>query len=95
MTSEIKHAWDDNGPRKCVHCGASGKLKRLFSPTGIAFKGSGFYVTDSKSHNSAVTTTQDSTPKEAVKPATDTKPTEPQAVVTETKSEPPKSSKSD
>ncbi len=94
---EIKHAWDDPGPRKCPHCGSSGKLKRLFSPTGIAFKGSGFYVTDSKSHNSAITTNSstdkttkasDSKEKPEVKSTekTEVKPSEPQTTTEPTKS---------
>lgn len=89
---EIKHAWDDPGPRKCPHCGSSGKLKRLFSPTGIAFKGSGFYVTDSKSHNSAITAnnvtntsteTTETKEKPEVKPSveTDSKPSESETTV--------------
>ena len=93
---EIKHAWDDPGPRKCPHCGSSGKLKRLFSPTGIAFKGSGFYVTDSKSHNSAITTnnsinktteTTDSKVDTKVEPSivTDSKPEEPKTTSEPTK----------
>ena len=32
----------------CV-CGAVGTVKRVIQPVGIAFKGSGFYVNDSKS----------------------------------------------
>lgn len=31
----------------CPRCG--GKVRRLFSPVGIIFKGSGFYKTDSRS----------------------------------------------
>ncbi len=30
----------------CPHCG--GKLRKLYSPVGIVFKGSGFYSTDAK-----------------------------------------------
>lgn len=33
-------------------------VKRLIQPVGIAFKGSGFYVTDSKSNSSKETTSQ-------------------------------------
>ena len=33
-------------------------VKRLIQPVGIAFKGSGFYVTDSKSSSSKETTSQ-------------------------------------
>jgi len=35
-----------NGTRKCEKCGAP--AKRLISPAGIIFKGSGFHVTDYK-----------------------------------------------
>lgn len=33
----------------CVKCG--GNLKKIFSPVGIVFKGSGFYTTDYKKKN--------------------------------------------
>lgn len=36
-----------NGNVKCIYCDSDSK--RLFSPVGIIFKGSGFYVTDYKS----------------------------------------------
>ena len=36
-----------DGPTTCEHCG--GQLRRVFHPTGIIFKGSGFYRTDSRS----------------------------------------------
>jgi putative FmdB family regulatory protein len=32
---------------ECANCG--GKLRKVFSPIGIVFKGSGFYKTDSRS----------------------------------------------
>lgn len=35
----------------CERCG--GSLRKLFHPIGIAFRGSGFYVTDSRSGNGA------------------------------------------
>jgi putative FmdB family regulatory protein len=34
----------------CEVCG--GKLRKLFHPVGISFKGSGFYVTDSRAGSS-------------------------------------------
>jgi putative FmdB family regulatory protein len=39
-------------PEKCSECGAEA-LTRLISRAGVIFKGSGFYVTDSKSTNGA------------------------------------------
>jgi len=41
----------EDGPSVCEHCG--GALRRVFHPTGIIFKGSGFYKTDSRSASSA------------------------------------------
>jgi len=38
---------EDEGSPCCPHC--QGKVRRLFSPSAIIFKGSGFYVTDSRS----------------------------------------------
>ena len=35
---------------KCAHCGSL--AQRLISPVGIIFKGSGFYITDSKKTSS-------------------------------------------
>lgn len=46
-------------------------VKRIIQPVGIAFKGSGFYVTDSKSDGSKKTTPEPGT--EAKKDSTETK----------------------
>jgi putative FmdB family regulatory protein len=43
---DIKHGFKETTAEVCATCG--GKLKRLFKPAGIVFKGSGFYVTDSR-----------------------------------------------
>ena len=34
---------------EAVQKGCGGELKKVFSPVGIAFKGTGFYKTDSRS----------------------------------------------
>ena len=44
--TEAKQSFDDPPLEDCPHCG--GKLRKLFSPVGIVFKGSGFYSTDAK-----------------------------------------------
>ena len=52
----------ESGPERCERCG--GELRRVFFPTGIIFKGSGFYKTDSRSagsSSSSTTTTKPST----------------------------------
>jgi predicted nucleic acid-binding Zn ribbon protein len=43
---------------RCEHCG--GELKRTFSATGIVFKGSGFYVTDSRKPSTTGSSTKKS-----------------------------------
>ena len=46
---ELKRRFDeDAGSPCCPRC--RGKVRRLFSPSVILFKGSGFYVTDSRSN---------------------------------------------
>lgn len=44
---EIQQSLADDALTECPSC--SGNLRKLFSPVGIAFKGSGFYKTDSRS----------------------------------------------
>ena len=44
--TDIKHAYKEPMNESCPKCG--GELKRLFNPASIVFKGSGFYVNDSR-----------------------------------------------
>jgi putative FmdB family regulatory protein len=44
--TEAKQGFDDPPLQECPVCG--GKLRKLYSPVGIVFKGSGFYSTDKK-----------------------------------------------
>lgn len=43
-----------------VHDDCGGKLRKVFSPVGIVFKGSGFYRTDSRDKSSSSSTTSSS-----------------------------------
>ena len=45
--TEAKQGFDDPPLEECPRCG--GRLRKLYSPVGIVFKGSGFYSTDQKS----------------------------------------------
>jgi putative FmdB family regulatory protein len=76
--TEAKQGFDDPPLEDCPQCG--GKLRKLFSPVGIVFKGSGFYSTDAKSgsKSSASTDKSDST-KSDTKPKTETKTDKPAA----------------
>lgn len=49
--TEVVHSMLEDGPTKCERCG--GQLRRVFHPTGIIFKGGGFYKTDSRSSSSS------------------------------------------
>lgn len=64
-----RHGFDETNTDKCEHCG--GDLKRRFSATGIVFKGSGFYVTDSRAKSSASSPSSSSTttPEKKTEPA--------------------------
>ena len=44
--TEVIHSMREEGPSICEVCG--GELRRVLYPTGIIFKGSGFYRTDSR-----------------------------------------------
>ena len=44
--TEVRHGFNETVSEPCDACG--GPLVRRFSPAGIVFKGSGFYVTDSR-----------------------------------------------
>jgi putative FmdB family regulatory protein len=44
--TEAKQGFDDPPLETCPVCG--GRLRKLYSPVGIVFKGSGFYSTDQK-----------------------------------------------
>jgi putative FmdB family regulatory protein len=45
-TIEIVHSILEDGPDACERC--RGPLVRVLHPAGVIFKGSGFYVTDSR-----------------------------------------------
>ena len=47
---EVVQSFSDAPLTTCPSC--SGALKKVFSPVGISFKGSGFYKTDSRSSSS-------------------------------------------
>jgi len=65
--TDIKHGFKETTNEACASCG--GALKRLFNPAGIVFKGSGFYVTDSrKSESSESSKSSEGTSTEKPKP---------------------------
>jgi putative FmdB family regulatory protein len=63
---EVRHGFDDTHAEPCPACG--GAMSRVFNPAPILFKGSGFYVTDSRSKSDAPNAEGSSRPSES-KPA--------------------------
>jgi putative FmdB family regulatory protein len=48
---EVVQSFKDDPLRVCPNC--DGELRKVFSPIGITFKGSGFYKNDSRSSSSS------------------------------------------
>jgi putative FmdB family regulatory protein len=75
--TEARQSFTDPPLEECPVCG--GKLRKLYSPVGIVFKGSGFYATDSKkgststSSSSASSSGDPGTSKADSKKTSDTK----------------------
>src|SRR4051794_8514916 len=65
---EVVQKFSDDPLTVCPAC--QGRLRKVFSPVGVVFKGSGFYKTDSRSSSSASASKSDSNPSE---PKTETK----------------------
>lgn len=69
-TTEVRHGFKETFEGKCPECG--GEMARVFSPAGIVFKGSGFYLTDSRKAAEAsagAKSTSSETPSAAPAPA--------------------------
>jgi putative FmdB family regulatory protein len=47
---EVVQSFRDDPLETCQHCG--GQLRKVFSAAGIIFKGSGYYVTDTRTERS-------------------------------------------
>jgi putative FmdB family regulatory protein len=54
---EVAQSFSDDPLTVCPACG--GKLRKVFQPVGIVFKGSGFYRTDSRAKEKAATGSAD------------------------------------
>jgi putative FmdB family regulatory protein len=73
--TEVRHGFGETYAEPCPSCG--GKLARVFNPAPIVFKGSGFYVTDSRGKSSTASTgtsSKDTAAKEAPAEAKAAKP---------------------
>jgi len=61
LVTDIRHGFDEKPEAKCERCGTA--LVRRFSAAPIVFKGSGFYVTDSRKSGSKESTKSESSEK--------------------------------
>jgi len=61
---ELRQGFDAETTHKCEQCG-KGTAKRILHAPKVLFKGSGFYVTDSKGKNPAAQSEPRSEPSEA------------------------------
>jgi putative FmdB family regulatory protein len=66
--TEVRHGFKDVHTEPCPVCG--GPLARVFNPAGIVFKGSGFYITDSRKGSASGTSGDSAAPAAATAPAT-------------------------
>lgn len=48
---EVRHGINEPPVKACPECG--GEVRRVIQPVGVVFKGTGFYVTDSRKANAA------------------------------------------
>ena len=60
---EAVQKFTDDPLTVCAACG--GRLRKVFSPVGIVFKGSGFYRTDSRNGSVAASEKKDKQPTES------------------------------
>jgi len=68
---EVVQKFSDDPLTVCPAC--QGRLRKVFSPVGVVFKGSGFYKTDSRSGSSASSTAKSSDSKGGETKASETK----------------------
>jgi len=61
--TEVRHGFRESYDGVCPECG--GSLARVFNPAGIVFKGSGFYVTDSRKSSSTSESSSSSSKSDA------------------------------
>ena len=67
--TEVRHGFREDYRGSCPSCGAS-ELARVFNPAPILFKGSGFYVTDSRKSSGGGSSEKKPDAKTETKPET-------------------------
>ncbi len=57
---DVHQSFDDAALTVCPQC--EGRLRKVFSPVGVVFKGSGFYRTDARSSGSSKGAAKEASP---------------------------------
>ncbi len=89
--TEVRHGFGESFTDPCPECG--GALSRVFNPAPIVFKGSGFYINDSRGKSQSAAkdaAAKDSAAKDESKPAKETPAKETPAKETTAKDAPAK-----
>jgi len=84
---EVVQKFTDDPLTVCTACG--GRLRKVFSPVGIVFKGSGFYRTDSRNGSTASSPAASSETKSESKPSETKSESKPAAAKAESSSSTP------
>ena len=64
---DIRQGWSDEPLTVCPEC--TGLIRRVLHPAGVIFKGSGWYITDSRKPESGATRDGDDSSKTTKEPA--------------------------
>ncbi len=86
--ADVRHGFDDKPQVTCEKCGAA--MTRRFSAAPIVFKGSGFYVTDSRGSTSNSKAEKSESGDKSEKSSEKSEPAKTEPAKTETKPEPKK-----
>jgi putative FmdB family regulatory protein len=81
---EVVQKFSDDPLTTCPAC--SGALRKVFSPVGVVFKGSGFYKTDSRTTSKSSSTSGSTDSKSSETKSGDSAPTKSDSSPSDTKS---------
>jgi putative FmdB family regulatory protein len=76
-TLEVRHGFDEIHDQPCPRCGAP--VRRVFNAAPVLFKGSGFYVTDSRRASGSAKEEKPKSEPAAAPAKPEAKPSEPAA----------------
>ena len=69
---EARQRFSDDPLTECHVCGTEGSVFRVIQPAGVVFKGSGFYVTDTRGASTTLPAKSENDSGKTEKPASET-----------------------